>query len=700
MAKVLDVLKRNGEAVAFNQAKIQKAIQNAYLAVYPYGNSNSILLKSNALASEVVGILDIKLERPTVEDIQDVVEDVLLETDKKVAKAYIRYRKLHTESREESKAVSEVKGLFDKYIKKTDWKTNENANMTFSLQGLNNYIVSELTENYWLNEVYPESIRNAHLSGDFHVHDLGLFAPYCCGWSLEQLLTDGFCGVEGKVESAPPKHFRVALGQIVNFLYTLQGEAAGAQAFSNFDTYLAPFVREDGLKYKEVKQGIQEFVYQLNVSTRVGFQTPFTNITMDLTIPSNLAYQPVIIGGEPQMDKVYGDYQNEVNMINLAFAEVMMGGDAKGRMFSFPIPTYNIDKTFDWDNPVLDNVMEMTAKYGIPYFANYVNSDMNPEDARSMCCRLRLDNRQLRKRGGGLFGSSPMTGSIGVVTLNLSRIGYLAKTEEEFLERVKYLMDLAKLSLEIKRELLEKNTEMGLYPYSKFYLRDIHKRFGSYWANHFNTIGLNGMNEAIMNFFGSDENIATEKGKAFAEKVLDFMRDVIQAYQEDSDNIMYNLEATPAEGTGYKLALKDKKQFPEIITSGDREPFYTNSTQLPVDFTTDLFEALDLQESLQTKYTGGTVFHGFAGERIHDIQVMKDLLRKVMTNYKIPYFTFTPTFSICPDHGYIDGEHFACPTCKRETEVWTRVVGFHRPVKQWNKGKQEEFSKRKMFEIV
>ena len=564
--------------------------------------------------------------------------------------------------------------------------------MDYSLQGLNNHIISKVTKNFWLNRVYSDEVKRAHEQGDVHLHDLGLLAPYCCGWDLEDLLIRGFGGVSNKIESKPAKHFKTALGQLVNFFYTLQGEAAGAQAVSSFDTYLAPFVYFDKLSYKEVKQCLQEFIFNINVPTRVGFQTPFVNLTMDIVCPKMLKDMPVIHGGERLHDYSYGQFQKEMDMINMAFCEVMEEGDARGRIFTFPIPTYNVTPDFQWDSPVIDKIMHMASKYGLPYFANFINSDMSPEDVRSMCCRLRLDNRELRKRGGGLFGANPLTGSIGVVTINMARLGYLAKTEKEYFERLRYLMDLARTSLETKRKVLEQNTRLGLYPYSRYYLSSVYERFGEYWKNHFNTIGLNGMNESIRNFFNDKEDITTPTGQAFSIKVLDYMRDVITQYQEESGEL-YNLEATPAEGTSYRLALIDKEMYPDIITAGENESYYTNSTQLPVGFTEDIFTAIELQEELQTKYTGGTVLHGFLGERIHDIETCKNLVRKVMENYRIPYFTISPTFSICKDHGYITGEHFKCPTCGKDAEVWTRVVGFHRPVQNWNK-EEEEFKDR------
>lgn len=576
--------------------------------------------------------------------------------------------------------------LIDNYLKQLDWKVRENSNMSYSIQGLNNYIASEVSKTYWLHKIYNEKIRNAHLSGDIHIHDLNIIAVYCVGWDLKDLLMEGFQGVKGKVESAPAKHFRTALGQVVNFMYTMQGEAAGAQAFSNFDTLLAPFIRYDKLSYAQVKQSMQEFVFNMNVPTRVGFQTPFTNITMDLTVPSYYADHPVIIGGE-LMEETYKEFQSEMDMLNKAFFEIMMEGDASGRVFSFPIPTYNITKDFDWDNENIKGLWEMTAKYGIPYFSNFINSDMSPEDARSMCCRLRIDNRELEYRGGGLFGSNPLTGSVGVVTINLPKIADNSKTKEEFLEKLADLMETAKESLEIKRNLLEDLTDKNLYPYTKFYLRDIKARFGVYWKNHFSTIGLIGMNEACENLFG--KNIGSKEGKQFALEVMDFMRAKIIEFQKETGN-NYNLEATPGEGTSYRLAKLDKNH---------KYKYFTNSTQLPVNYSDDIFEVLEHQDDLQTKYTGGTVVHIFAGERITNMETMKNLVKKVCNNYKLPYFTFSPTFSTCPNHGYIAGEHFKCPECGADCEVYSRIVGYIRPVSQWNKGKQMEFQNRKTFEI-
>ncbi len=518
------------------------------------------------------------------------------------------------------------------------------------------------------------------------------------GWDLYDLLASGFTGAMGKTESRPPKHFRPALGQVVNFFYTLQGEAAGAQAFSSLDTLLAPYIRYDNLTYKEVKQAMQEFIYNINVPTRVGFQTPFTNVTLDLEPAAVFRDQNVVIGGELMPEK-YGEFQHEMNMFNKAFVEVLTEGDARGRVFTFPIPTYNITKDFNWDRPELESLWEATAKYGIPYFANFVNSDMSPDDARSMCCRLRLDLRSLEKRGGGLFGSNPLTGSIGVVTMNMPRIGYLSETEDEFLARLDRLMTLARKSLEVKRRVLEGFTEKGLYPYTKFYLRSVKERFGRYWANHFSTIGLVGMNEASLNLLGKD--IGTEEGEAFAVRVMDHMREKLAEFQEETGNY-YNLEATPAEGTSFRLARLDRTKYPEIITANnaDRDrPFYTNSTQLPVNYSTDVFKVLDMQEQLQSRYTGGTVLHIFLGEAVNDTRSVKAFVKRVAETYSLPYFTLSPTFSICPTHGYLKGEQPQCPECGAETEVFSRVVGYLRPINQWNDGKQAEYKERREFQI-
>lgn len=658
------IRKRDGRIVPFNPDKITDAIYKAAQAV---GGSDRAT--AQAISDSIIGILTIIYKDgriPTVENVQDLVEKMLIERGHaKVAKAYILYREQHRKIREGKSLLTEGLELIESYLDRSDWRVNENSNMSYSLQGLNNHIATAVTAKYWLERIYPPEIRNAHVNCDFHIHDLGLLSAYCVGWDLRDLLIRGFGGVAGKVESRPARHFRSALGHVVNFFYTLQGESAGAQAFANFDTYLAPFIWYDKLSYEEVKQCLQEFIFNMNIPTRVGFQTPFTNVTLDLTVPSNIADEHVIIGGEAR-EKTYGEFQDEMDMFNIAFAEAMSEGDAKNRIFTFPIPTYNISRDFDWDNAKLDPMWEMTAKYGIPYFANFINSDMDPEDARSMCCRLRLDNRELRKRGGGLFGANPLTGSIGVVTINLPRVAYASKNEGDFFETLERLMVLAKNSLEIKRKALENFTENNLYPYTKHYLSAIYERNKKYWINHFSTIGLIGMNEACLNMLNAD--IATIEGKEFALKVLDFMRNRIMRFQEETGSF-YNLEATPAEGVSYRFAMHDRKLFKDIKTSGALEPYYTNSVHLPVGHTDDLFDVLDHQDELQTKFTGGTVVHLFLGEKINDVGSVKMLVKKIAENYSLPYFTITPTFSVCPIHGYIPGAHKYCPHDHSEEEL-------------------------------
>lgn len=690
--------KRDGKLAEFDSDRITNAIWKAAKAVG--GKDNAI---AKRLGEQVVDELEKRFGEegvPTVEEIQDLVEKILIENGQaRTAKAYILYRKQHQDMREMAYLLSSA-DLADKYLEAEDWRVRENANMSYSLQGLNNYLSSTVIAKYWLMRIYPPNIAEAHTFGDMHIHDLGVLGPYCVGWDLRALLLFGFGGVSGKIESKPAKHFRTALGQIVNFFYTLQGEAAGAQAFSNFDTYLAPFIRYDGLNEREVKQALQEFLFNINIPTRVGFQTPFTNVTLDLNIPDFMKDEAVIVGGG-SLEDTYGSFQTEMDVFNTAFAEVMNEGDAKGRVFTFPIPTYNITSNFDWESPVAQKLFGMTAKYGVPYFSNFINSDMKPEDVRSMCCRLRINNRELRKRGGGFFGANPLTGSIGVVTINLPRIGYLEKDEDGFFERLGELMDIASDSLEIKRKALERFTEKGLYPYCRYYLRLIREAYGKYWKNHFSTIGLVGMNEALLNLFGY--GITSREGLDFAVKILNFMRDKLSDYQEETGNI-YNLEATPAEGTSYRLARIDKKKYPGIIVANEKflskgaEPFYTNSSQLPVDHTGDLFEALEHQDGLQTLYTGGTVFHIFLGERVSSWRATAKLVKGVAEKSHIPYFTLTPTFSVCPTHGYLEGECRECPICGVNCEIYSRVVGYLRPVDQWNDGKQAEFNIRKTFD--
>jgi ribonucleoside-triphosphate reductase (formate) len=689
------IVKRDGRVVTFDETKIVTAIWKAMRSVRDPDEG-----AAKALAQQVTAALEERFidESPTVEEIQDLVEDRLIQAGwTQTAKAYILYRKKHEELREMRGRLTELP-LVEDYLNDRDWRIRENSNMTFSLQGLNTHITDKIISQYWLGRIYHDAVRDAHESGDLHIHDLGTLGAYCVGWDVRDLLLRGFRGVRGKIESKPAKHFRVALLQMVNFLYTLQGESAGAQALSNVDTYLAPFIRHDGLSYAEVKQNLQEFIYNMNVPTRVGFQTPFTNVTMDLHVPKHMQAEPVILGGVLQAS-TYGEFQPEMDLFNRAFAEIMLEGDMQGRPFTFPIPTYNITKDFDWDNPVLDPLWEVTAKYGTPYFSNFINSDMHPEDARSMCCRLRIDNRELRSRGGGLFGSNPLTGSIGVVTLNLPRLGYLSTDEADFFDRLNRLMDLAKEALIVKRKTLETLTENGLYPYSKYYLSRIKEATGGYWKNHFSTIGLIGMNEALLNLFGC--TIADEEGREFALSVLDAMRDRMGDYQDETHDI-YNLEATPAEGASYRLAMRDREEFEDLRIYnqemyGGTVPYYTNSTQLPVGLTDDLYDALRKQDALQTRYTGGTVFHGFLGERLPTTQATKQLVRKIAETFRLPYYTLTPTFSICPEHGYLVGEQTHCPHCQRPAEVYSRIVGYLRPVEQWNDGKQAEFADRKAY---
>lgn len=593
----------------------------------------------------------------------------------------------HAKQLDEAIAV-DVNKTITEYLNQSDWRVNENANQGYSLGGMILNTSGKITANYWLNYVYPKNVREAHVEGDFHIHDLGMFSGYCAGWSLRQLLEEGFNGVAGKVESDPPMHFETALGQMVNFLGTLQNEWAGAQAFSSFDTMLAPYVKRDKLSYEQIYQGIQQFVFNLNVPSRWGMQTPFTNITLDWVAPDDLKEKHPVIAGKEE-PYTYADCQEEMDLINKAFIEVMTRGDRKGRIFTFPIPTYNITKDFKWDTDNARLLFEMTAKYGIPYFQNFVNSPLNPSDVRSMCCRLQLDLRVLRARGGGLFGSAEMTGSVGVVTINLPRISYISKDKKAFFERLGEMMDAAKESLEIKRQIVQESIDRGFLPYTKRYLPSL--------RNHFSTIGLNGMNEACLNLLGKD--IGSAEGTEFAHEVLTYMRDRLVAYQDETGTL-YNLEATPAEGVTYRLAKEDLARYPEIIQAGTPEaPYYTNSTHLPVSYTDDPLSALDHQDRLQTKYTGGTVLHLFLGERVRDWKTCASFVKKVAESYHLPYFTLTPTFSICPTHGYLSGEVQTCSTCQSSCEVWSRIVGYFRPVDQWNKGKKSEYQEREEYQI-
>lgn len=682
--KTQNVRKRDGRLAVFDFMKISDAVYRALIAVGKEENAREI---ADDLAKKIVELVGQRYRVPHVEEIQDCVEEVLMKAGYlDVAKAYIIYRDEHKKLRDATKSLLDSQDIIRKYIGQKDWRVNENANIDYSHSGLLWHGVGTVMAYYALNHVYPLEIARAHQTGDFHVHDLSMpICGYCAGWSLRQLLLEGFGGVPHKVASKPAKHLRVALGQIINFIGTLQNEWAGAQAFSSFDTYLAPFVRKDNLSYEDVKQSMQEFLHNMNVTSRWGGQSPFSNITLDLNPPEDLKDKPVIIG-EAQ-ENVYGDYQKEMDMINQAFLDTLIQGDANSRVFTWPIPTYNITRDFDWDSETSNKIFGIAAKYGIPYFSNFINSDLKPTDVRSMCCRLRLDLKELsRNFTGGLFGSGESTGSVGVVTINLPKIGYLAKDDYEYFERLDQLMYLGMRSLEIKRKVVTKNFENWLLPYSKRYLGNL--------DHHFSTIGLVGMNESCINFLGED--IASKQGKQFAVKVLNFMRDKIQEFQQDTGHI-YNLEATPAEGTSHRLARIDKQAFADIKTAGQQKvPYYTNSTQLPVEYTDDVLTSLRHQEALQTLYTGGTVFHTFLGEAL-DMQGAKTMVKKMTSGFRLPYITLSPTFSICTNHGYLKGKHEACPTCNNTTEVYSRVVGYIRPVAAWNPGKQEEFKMRKLY---
>lgn len=698
----MQVKKRDGSLVLYNPAKIETAIFKAM---------RSVGIDDKKKAGKITEFVDAELQKnyfsidavPSIEDIQDIVErQLMLHKFPDVAKAYILYRDLHNRMRNINNLM-DVSSVINGYIQKSDWKIHADDQIDYSLQGMYKMITNYASEQFWFNEVYTREMRDCHEEGDFHIHKSSSLSSYCVGWDLYDILVVGFGGVPGNVSSRPAKHLRSALGQLVNFLFTLTQETPdGAVAISSFDTYLAPFIRHDGLNYKEVKQALQEFVYNMNVPTKMGGQAVFSNITLDLECPEYLKETPIVIGGENQKEK-YGDFQEEMDMFNKALTEIYVEGDAKGRVFTWPIPTYNITKNFNWNNKNLDGLWEMTAKYGIPFFANFINSDMNPDDARSMCCRLRIDKRQLQKRGGGYFGANPLTGSIGYVTINLPRLGYKYKgNKEEYFNALSRLMDISKDVLISRRKFIENMTENGLYPYCKFYLRSVKEKSGKYWSNHFSTIGLVGMNESCLNFM--DKDITTEEGNKFAGEVLDFMNKKLLEYQEESD-ILYNLEASPAEGACYRLAKMDKKKYPDIIVANESkvikgaEPFYTNSTQLPVDYKGDVFSALDLQDHLQTKYTGGTVFHTFLGERLNNGEQAKQLVKKIAENYKLPYFTLTPTFSICEKHGYISGEHETCSKCGDPCKIYSRIVGKISPTSRWNPGKKAEFKIREEFKV-
>ena len=684
---VLMVIKRNGDHVEFDKERVFTAILKAADATGEFGAAEA--RKITETTCRYIQKSGNERREVTVEHIQDIVEFALMSSNYYItARAYIVYREKRAQARAIQGVAIEVDKTIGEYLNQSDWRVQANANQGYSLGGMILNTAGKLVANYWLNSIYSKAVKSAHMEGDFHIHDLDMFSGYCAGWSLRQLLEEGFNGVPGKVESSPPKHLETAVAQMVNFLGTLQNEWAGAQAFSSFDTYLAPFLKKDNLDYAQVKQGVQQFVFNLNVPSRWGTQTPFTNITLDWVCPEDMRDRHPIIGGVTQ-PFTYGECQKEMDVLNRAFIDVMSSGDAKGRIFTFPIPTYNITKDFDWENENAQALFEMTAKYGIPYFQNFINSSLNPSDVRSMCCRLQIDLCQLRVRGGGLFGSAEMTGSVGVVTINLPRIGYLSKSKREFFERLERLMNLAKESLELKRKVVTDNIERGLLPFTKRFLHDLH--------NHFATIGLNGMNEACLNFLQKD--ITTPEGKAFAMEVLEFMKNKLADFQEETGNF-YNLEATPAEGTTYRFAKEDQVRLPGIVQGGKPEsPYYTNSTHLPVNYTQHPLEALDHQNDLQAKYTGGTVLHLFLGERIKDWKACRSFVKKVAENYTLPYFTITPTFSICPTHGYLDGEVPKCPTCNINCEVWSRIVGYFRPVDQWNKGKKNEYRDRTPYTL-
>ncbi|MBD3420349.1 MAG: ribonucleoside triphosphate reductase [Chitinivibrionales bacterium] len=682
---ISSIRKRDGKIVPYDNFKIANAIFRAAEAVG--GKDFGLAL---GLAKQSEHVIDKKFHPnsiPAVEEIQDIVEKVLIENGHtRVAKAFILYREQHRRLRDTRDLLLDIAGTMNGYLKQEDWRVNENSNVNYSLGGLILHNSGAITANYWLENIYSKDIAEAHRNGEMHIHDLSMFSGYCAGWSLRQLIAEGLGGVPGKISSRAPKHLSTLVQQMVNFLGVMQNEWAGAQAFSSFDTYLAPFVRIDNLSYAEVKQNIQSFIFGVNTPSRWGSQAPFTNITLDWVVPVDLREQPAIVGGEP-LDTPYSDFQNEMDMINKAFLEVLIEGDADGRGFSYPIPTYNLTDNFNWDSENAELLFKMTGKYGTPYFQNFINSNLNPGDVRSMCCRLQLDKRELRNRGGGLFGADEFTGSIGVVTINLPRIGYLSSTREDFFSQLDHFMDLARNSLQTKREVITRLMRSGLFPYTQRYLK--------HWNNHFSTIGLIGMNEATLNFM--EKELSHPKAREFAIDVLEHMRERLITYQEETGHL-YNLEATPGEGTSYRLAKIDREKFSRMIIPGESNPYYTNSSQLPVNTTDDLFEALDMQSAIQKRYTGGTVFHSFIGESIDDVQVVKKLVRKIAQNYELPYFTITPTFSVCKLHGYLKGENFSCPHCGEEAEVYSRIVGYYRPVQNWNLGKKSEYSDRAEYD--
>lgn len=688
-----NVIRRDGTAVAFDPTKIENAVAKAFMATDEL-DARDISSVSRAICLIVTTTLNgRKLDAATVEEIQDEVESALMNCGyAKTAKAYILYRRQHANVRETKDTLLDYKKLIDGYIgTEKDWRVKENSTVTLSVGGLILSNSGAVTANYWLSEVYDEDVAEAHRNCFMHIHDLSMLTGYCAGWSLKQLIQEGLGGVPDRITSAPAKHLTTLCNQMVNFLGIMQNEWAGAQAFSSFDTYLAPFVKIDNLSYKDVKQSIQSFIYGVNTPSRWGTQAPFTNVTLDWTVPDDMINMPALVGGK-EMDFTYGDCKDEMDMVNKAFIEIMIEGDANGRGFQYPIPTYSITKDFDWSETENNKLLfEMTAKYGTPYFSNYINSDMSPSDVRSMCCRLRLDLRELRKKGGGFFGSGESTGSIGVVTLNLPRIAYLSSSKEEFYSMLDKYMDIAARSLDTKRRVINRLLEEGLYPYTKRYL-------GAF-NNHFSTIGLVGMNETILNAKWIDSDITKPEGRDFSIEVLNHMRDRLSDYQEMYGDL-FNLEATPAESTTYRFAKHDTEEFADIITAAckDQAPYYTNSTHLPVNYTEDIFDALEMEDEMQTLYTSGTVFHGFLGERMPDWKAAANLVKKIAYNFKLPYYTLSPTYSICENHGYIAGEHFSCPHCGNTTEVYSRITGYYRPVRNWNDGKSSEFENRKTYE--
>ena len=689
---MFQVVKRDGEIAEFRLDKIAEAVKKAFDATENEYSSDMLDL----LALRVTSDFQKKIVKGkvSVEDIQDSVENVLIQAGySDVAKSYILYRKQREKIRNMKSTILDYKEIVNSYVKVEDWRVKENSTVTYSVGGLILSNSGAVTANYWLSEIYDTEIAEAHRNADIHIHDLSMLTGYCAGWSLKQLIKEGLGGIEGKITSSPAKHLSVLCNQMVNFLGIMQNEWAGAQAFSSFDTYLAPFVKTDNLSYPEVKKCVESFIYGVNTPSRWGTQAPFSNITLDWTVPNDLAELPAIVGGE-EMPFKYKDCKKEMDMVNKAFIETMIEGDANGRGFQYPIPTYSITRDFDWSDTENNKLLfEMTSKYGTPYFSNYINSDMEPSDVRSMCCRLRLDLRELRKKTGGFFGSGESTGSVGVVTINMPRIAYLAEDEEDFFRRLDHMMDISARSLKIKRDVITKLLDEGLYPYTRRYL-------GSF-ENHFSTIGLLGMNEAGLNARWLKCDMSDERTQEFSKRVLNHMRERLKDYQEEYGDL-YNLEATPAESTSYRLAKHDRKRWPDIKTAGNEgdTPYYTNSSHLPVDYTADIFDALDIQDELQTLYTSGTVFHAFLGEKLPDWKAAAALVRKIAQNYRLPYYTLSPTYSVCKDHGYLSGEHFICPKCGKKAEVYSRITGYYRPVQNWNDGKSQEYKNRTVYDIA